>query len=325
MKEDRTHIDRYIVGFLTNDITTEELQTLNSWKKASQENQEEFDKFVSVWSKSKNLSLFSQIDPEKDWNCLNDKIKARKNSHHTIKSFSISARKIAAIFIPLFFISILGLTYWNVPGFGRLSAYQTNTSIQKIDLPDGSSVTLNKNSKIIYSNNIASADERNITLNGEAFFEVNHNNTPFNVEVSEVNVQVLGTKFNILEQDSNISVSVISGKVSVSASSNQVNLTKGERALVQNGKLSEENALTENDIYWCSKQLKFKQATLTDICKELQKNFSEIKTVKFKAKDLKTKVTTTFNNQSLKEIIEELKVHFAKKITFDGSTLTVSD
>ncbi len=316
---------QHIVGCLTRDITNDELCKLDVWKKDAAENQEQFEQLESAWVKSKNLHVFSQIDVEKDWKRVCDKIGKNKKKRNNLKRISISARKIAAIFIPLMFVAISGVLFWNVPGFGRLSAHKSSSTIHTITLPDGSKVTLNKYSKIIYPNNIASSESRDIELNGEAFFEVFHNKTPFNVEAGSLLVQVLGTEFNIQENGSEVAVSVISGKVNISANDKQLQLTKGKRAVLSGGILVEEHGETENDIYWCSKHLKFNQANLVDICKELQKSFQEIKVVKINTKDLSTKVTTSFRNQSLQDILAELQIHFNKKITFDGATLTVSD
>ena len=324
MEERRRNIEEIIVAFLTNDITEEELTYLDKWKILSPKNQERLDEFVSAWEKSEQLSVFSNINVDEDWNCVSDKIKQLSKTDKPTALF-IPLRRIAAILIPVLFLSVSGLVYWNVPGFGRLSAFETKSKINHIVLPDGSRVTLNKNSRIVYPNNIAAVKERNIKLKGEAFFEVNHNKTPFKVDVKKALIEVLGTEFNVEANKSDIYVSVISGVVSVKANNNLVELTQGERATVHQEQIIEEQAETGNDIFWCKRQLKFKQASLAAICKELQKNFSEIKVVKFNTKDQSTKLTTTFNNQSLNDIIEELEIHFKKKITFDGVTLTVSD
>lgn len=312
MKDDNKNIIQLIIGFLTHDITDDELKQLDVWKKSTPENQAKFEQYESAWLKSKNLKVFQQIDIEKDWKCVHKQINKNKHPNNSLKRFSISVRKIAAVFIPILFIALSGLLYWNVPGFGRLSAFKSSTVIQSVTLPDGSKVTLNKYSKIIYPNNIATAASRDITLSGEAFFEVFHNKTPFKVETGDVMVQVLGTKFNIQEINSDIAVSVISGKVNVSTPHKQLKLTKGKRAICSNGLLIEEYGETENDIFWYSHQLRFKQANLIDICKELQKNFEEIKTVKINTNDLSTRVTTSFDNQNLKDILEELQIHFNK-------------
>lgn len=325
MEENYKNIDEIIVAFLCEDITEKEMKELNDWKLLSNDNQDKFDQMVVAWNKSESIAVFNQIDVSKDWENVCHKIEELKKPVKHANTFFISARKIAAILVPIIFISLSGLVYWNVPGFGRLTASEMKSSVQTIELPDGSKVTINKDSKIIYPKNLASASERNVKLQGEAFFEVFHNTTPFSVEVQSTTVSVLGTKFNIEEKQSDILVSVISGKVAVKNNNIKVDLTAGERAWVNDGVLNEEKAETLNDIYWYSKSLKFKQASIADICKELQNNFEEVKIVKINTKDLSTKVTTSFNNQSLQEIIEELEIHFSKKITFEGYTLTVSD
>ena len=65
-----------------------------------------------------------------------------------------------------------------------------------IVLPDGSVVTLHKNSTIILSSAFDKND-RNITLTGEAFFDVTHKPLPFIVHTPNLNVEVVGTAFNV--------------------------------------------------------------------------------------------------------------------------------
>ncbi len=325
MKENYQNIDQLIVGYLTNDISKQELQKLHAWKAVSQENREHFDELEQVWIKSEGLKTFVQINTAKDWQRLCKKLKSQKQVSHLPKRIFLSVRKLAAIMVPLIFMVGFGFMYWNVPGFGRLSANQTDTNIQVVTLPDGSKITLNQHSKIIYPRNIASAAVRHIELNGEAFFEVTHNNTPFHVQAKQATIKVLGTQFNVQQHNEEVSVSVISGKVSVSANHEQVELATGERAQYTKGKLIQENTLTANDIFWCSKQLVFKQANLGSICEQLQRCFPQIKKIQYKVKDLSVELTTSFKEQSLDEILQELEIHFDKKIAFDGSTLTISD
>lgn len=325
MKENVQNIDQLIVGYLTNDISKQELQTLNAWKAVSQENREQFEELEKVWIKSQCLKAFVQIDTAKDWQLICKKLKSKKQVSHKPKRFVLSVRKVAAIMIPLLFMVSFGFMYWNVPGYGRLSANQTGTNIQVVTLPDGSKITLNQHSKITYPRNIASAAVRHIELSGEAFFEVTHNNTPFQVDAKLATIKVLGTQFNVQQRNEEVSVSVISGKVSVSANREQVELGKGERAQYTKGKLIHENTITANDIFWCSKQLIFKQANLGSICEQLQRCFPQIKKVQYNVKDLSVELTSSFKEQSLEEILQELEIHFDKKITFDGTTLTVSD
>ncbi len=326
MKNLNENIDQIIINYLTNNISDEDLLTLNGWRNQSVQNNEEFEQMEFLWQKSQGLHLFNKVDVNSDWNKVREKIKMNQNRKVTPSQHRIfPMRKIAAVLVPLFILSSSLYLYLNVPGFGRLSAYRTTDTIETIHLPDNSIVVLNINSKIIYNKYIDSQEVRKVELKGEAFFEVTHNETPFIVEAGDADVSVMGTEFNVNNHGKDLYVTVVSGKVNVDAFKQNVVLTKGERAILKQKKLVEEEIISYNDIYWKSKRLKFNQATLKEICTQLKNSFPEITKVSYKCKDVKTKVTTTFDNQSLNEIIEELSIHFNKKIVFDGKNLIISD
>lgn len=99
----------------------------------------------------------------------------------------------------------------------------------KVELEDGSTVTLEKNSKLTYPNHFGS-DERKVILSGDAFFEIAKNpQKPFYVYANEVVTKVLGTSFRIqaFDDDKKIIVKVKTGKVSV-FNQREVNLNDPE-------------------------------------------------------------------------------------------------
>jgi hypothetical protein len=84
----------------------------------------------------------------------------------------------------------------------------------QFSLPDGTTGWLNSNSSIKYNGSFNS--DRQITLNGEAFFDVvKDKKRPFKVSTSEINVKVLGTRFNIAsyENEKNVEVVLEEGKL----------------------------------------------------------------------------------------------------------------
>jgi ferric-dicitrate binding protein FerR (iron transport regulator) len=86
-----------------------------------------------------------------------------------------------------------------------------------VRLPDGSTVTLEENSRLSYSKDF-SRPEREVFLSGGAFFEVAKNpKKPFVVYANELVTKVLGTSFMIraFEKDQRVIVAVKTGKVSV--------------------------------------------------------------------------------------------------------------
>jgi transmembrane sensor len=90
-------------------------------------------------------------------------------------------------------------------------------SLKYVQLPDGSSVVLHKNSSVKYPKQFA-ASKREVYLTGEAFFEVTKNpEQPFFVYANELVAKVHGTSFSVKAgaDDEQVIVAVKTGKVSV--------------------------------------------------------------------------------------------------------------
>lgn len=88
-----------------------------------------------------------------------------------------------------------------------------------VNLPDGSKITLEKNTRVSFAKNFTGT-HREVYLTGAAFFDVTKNpDKPFLVYSNELVTKVLGTSFRVqaFEQEKNIVVSVKTGRVSVYA------------------------------------------------------------------------------------------------------------
>jgi len=71
-------------------------------------------------------------------------------------------------------------------------------SKSQIELPDGTTVWLNKRSKLTYSNDFFGKKHREVTLVGEAFFDVKKNESvPFIISTNDIKITVKGTAFNV--------------------------------------------------------------------------------------------------------------------------------
>jgi len=93
-----------------------------------------------------------------------------------------------------------------------------NTGKRWVKLPDGTSVQLNSNSTIDYPDSFEGLKERKVTLVGEAYFDVKHQETqPFVISTGKLTITVLGTAFNIKSSadQSQVTVTVTRGKVKV--------------------------------------------------------------------------------------------------------------
>ena len=143
------------------------------------------------------------------WNAIDEATAEEEvTSGKTIRLWPVLSGLAAAVV--LFFI---GLQVYKVDPKEVAAPHEVATTIgefQNITLPDGTQVTLNANSKLMYPEDW----QRALTLEGEAFFEVTEG-SKFTVTTSGGTVEVLGTSFNVFARDKDLIVSCKTGKVKV--------------------------------------------------------------------------------------------------------------
>lgn len=197
---------------------------------------------------------------------------------------SIKAMKVAAaIAIPVLLAStIYLLTERN--DYQHQQAELLNVSVGKgekatINLPDGSTVTLNSESKLYYPSNF-NTKERWIKLDGEAYFHVqkSHGRT-FTVRTNSINVKVLGTTFNVSAYNNEPvhSVVLVNGSVEVNVAGKLSQIIKPNEMYAfaqRTGKAS----VTEVDTYsytgWRDGILSFDSEPISNVLEKVSRQFS---------------------------------------------------
>lgn len=144
-------------------------------------------------------------------------------------------------------------------------------------LPDGSRVWLNAESSL-YFPTAFTGNERSVVLTGEAYFEIAHNkDMPFKVQVNDMNVEVLGTHFNIMSYDNEASAhtTLLEGsvKVSFSGGKRNVKLTPGQQAIRKSG--SEVFSVREADVElvtaWKNGMFQFQGDDIQTIMRQIER------------------------------------------------------
>lgn len=172
-----------------------------------------------------------------------------------------------------------------------------------LQLPDGTSVWLNASSEIIYPAYF-SGSTREIHLNGEAYFEVEHNaSKPFIVHTETFDIKVLGTKFNVeaYKGMEGFTTALMEGSVEVTDRKNKdksVRLYPAQKVAFRNGELCK-SPIDNYDVYrWREGLICFKVTRFADLMRQLEKNYG---------------VRILINNEAVKE-----KVFSGKFRTTDG-------
>lgn len=141
----------------------------------------------------------------------------------------------------------------------------------KLTLTDGTEVWLNANSRLTYPTSFR-GKERQVSLQGEAYFKVAHDaQHPFVVKSGKMETCVLGTEFNIHAFDADHPhVTLVKGRVRVSSSINNKVLTPGEDALVDNqGEIKISDVDVNDIVCWKDGIQLFNDASLRDILTQL--------------------------------------------------------
>ena len=238
---------------------------------------------------------------DKDKLDIKEQIYTAVNGKPRVKRFS--ALKIAATVAIL--IS-LGISLWNfVSRPFESSNYSSTPKIVQLD--DGSTVTLNKDSKITFRN--SENGQRVVELTGEAYFDVSRDEQkPFVVLTGELTTKVLGTSFNIKEKDSLISVTVAEGLVEVSDADNSVKLRPNERAAYNISSMLLVKSDTDHNLFtsWFKNSIKFNQVNMEQMAQLLHSRFGVIPNfLDESAKEMKMTITVK-NDESLGGIIEKI-------------------
>lgn len=186
-------------------------------------------------------------------------------------------------------------------------------------LPDGTFVSLNSESRLVYPSRFDSI--RGVTLEGEAFFEVAFNkDMPFVVEAEGIATKALGTSFNVraFSDEHDVTVALSSGKVVVSKHDLQeireVYLAPGEMAAYnkEQRELSVSGFSTDY-ILWKDGILSFQKAELDDFIKIVERWYGvEVEIVG--APEVEWKYNGRFKNVTLENLLKSIS--FAQDINY---------
>ncbi|MBU2526017.1 MAG: FecR domain-containing protein [Bacteroidetes bacterium] len=212
-------------------------------------------------------------------------------------------------------IAVLFAIYTFLPQ-GELKQYEVAFAESRaITLPDASEVLVNSGSTLSY-NAEKWQRERQINLNGEAFFKV-AKGKKFTVKTEKGDVTVLGTQFNVKQRAGIFQVSCYEGRVEVQAGSNKVVLTAGEFAQMQNGQLHKQSISVENPS-WINGESTFENETLQEVIAELERQYN-IKVYLDKEVNLYETFTGGFTNNQLEDALKTICLPLQLQFTIENS------
>lgn len=300
----------WLKNFLDNIDPEQKKNVEKIWDEAKNTDESQS---ISVSEKEKQ-DVFSNIMSQTGINPDSTPVKEDENNRDS--AFSWKWMAAAAIIL-----IAAGLSYLTIP-VNYSAPYGEKLSVK---LPDDSQVTLNSGSSISY-NRLFSFIDRDISLRGEAFFEVKEDEIPFIVHTSNASIKVLGTAFNIRSWPNEplVQTSVVLTEGSLAfypagQPDNSVILQPGERSTLsaQHGTPRQPVEVDEDKaLAWLENRFAFESMPLIQIIREIERRFNL--DIQVKPEEVLFDTLTVYYNkqvsaeQIIKDICQSKALNFRK-------------
>lgn len=321
--------DQLLIKYLLGETDSSENESVEKWISADDRNSHYFEQLRWIWEHSARLLEKSDIDENEAWKQFKDRrgiIEGKnKTVRHTV-NFPVWLR-VAAVFL----LVLIGgwAIVSNLPGPVR--ALYTGVVFETLDEPvkevliDGSVVTLNRNSRLTYSQKLF-GKQRLVSLSGgEVYFEVVKNKAkPFVVITADMKITVLGTSFHVHQSPETIEVIVDAGLVRVEFLDQLILLKKDEKAVIDVSSGTMEKGINGSQLfrYYVDGKFVAESTALPILVEALNKAYgSKIKIASERAQNMF--ITTTLEYGSLEKNLEVLRETLGLSIIRQGDNIIV--
>lgn len=340
MSKDSRHIEEeHLMAYLLGEADAQLVREIEHWLALSEENKAFLNELEAAWVESGKLKIKPVVvDVDSAWSKLSAKMDAEEkpDSYEKPKADEkpvVELRperkgvsRFTQTFLRIAAVVVLAVGLWAIRTAilkPQLQIFASEDSIQEIDLVDGSTVSMNENTRITVPEKFTE-NTRELKLKGEAFFKIEPDKEkPFIIRAEDAYIKVLGTSFNVKTQEASkdVEVYVEEGVVmlytidSETKDTASVLLNVGETGMYD-GESKEVIKLGETDaevLYWLNKTLIFKETDLGRVFEILEISFDvsiglEDETVE------NCMLNATFKNEKIDYILEVITLTFGLEL-----------
>lgn len=324
-----------LAKYLNGECNQDESEQIESWIAESENNRKEFDSLRNMMAKTDLALKRNKFSSFEAWPRVMNK--ALKKEEKPKRNYRFSdLYKYAAILVVAFLLGSAAL-YFGLKAMQAdpIEIASGSTVMTGLVLPDGTQVALNSNSILTYPDEFEGA-VREVTISGEAFFDVTPNpGKPFIIHAGEAVVKVVGTSFNVNAYPGNPKVEVIvaSGKVEVSqdqsapsATQEKVLLTPGEKGILTSGKknrIVKQDNSDRNYLAWKTQSLEFNETPLHEVVDKLQQVYGV--EILIQDEELNELVLTArFDQKPVEFILNVIRLTFNLQLTNENNQFILS-
>ena len=276
---------KYILG----EANTKEGQRVEEWLGESEDHQREFRQLkrrIELGSKRYKYGVFAPRQAIQ-------KVKFPAKRHY-LRILPVAASIIVLISSVLWF--------WNKSSLQETVLLSRTGETKVFYLPDSSRVMLSGDSRLTYNAQFGKTN-RELSLRGEAFFQVKRDTSkPFIVETSLIQVEVLGTSFQVIAQKLQAEVFVEKGRVKITTQDKKQESILETGMSVKYGKKDRKLMISTKEDKGEIQILKFDNAPLSEVIETLNEYYDSHVTLPADYATLR--ITVVFKEVSLEEAIE---------------------
>jgi ferric-dicitrate binding protein FerR (iron transport regulator) len=220
--------------------------------------------------------------------------------------------------------AVAGFLLWNRSNKTTMdSAYGM---ISEYKLPDGSYVTLNANSKITIRKKWEEGADREVWLQGEAFFKVQK--TParnrFIVHTNVMDIIVTGTQFNAIAREDESSVLLTEGSVTIKTpDGKEIKMRPGDFVRMENAVPAKQTVDQQRVLAWKEARLDFDNTPMNEVAKIIARHYGVKVTIADKTIGEST-ISGIMPNDNLDVLIQSLEATGDYKITKTNNEIIIS-
>jgi Fe2+-dicitrate sensor, membrane component len=313
---DKMNQENLLIKYYDGNATEEEVREIEAWIRMSDENYKKAKEIYTLLLAADTKLVTDKIDMEKELSMVKAQAKRAGRCIFWWKSVQ---RFAAIMFIPMAITIFLLLSRPAPDSAADAQILEVRTlpgMVTSFRLPDSTLVYLNSSSSLRYPS-VFTGDTREVSLSGEAYFDVTKNpDRKFIISTSQNSkVEVLGTRFNLEAFDDmdEVITTLVEGKVEFvyqkADSKRKMVMNPGQKIVYnkKDGHVLLKHTSGESELSWKDMKVVFNQTPLADALHMLEKRYN----VKFIVKTSeyeKYTFTGTFTDQYVEEILENFKI-----------------
>lgn len=275
--------DELLSRYFSGEASPEEAMTIDDWRGRNDANNKEFNALRTAWNATGTHPYVIQ-DAKTAWQQMQPLPQRKRPRRIRIANWTAAAAVLTGIVISLT-IRLRPVRQYTV----TTAASET----RQLKLPDGSDLTLLAGSTLTYPETFSAA-ERHVTVKGRAGFDIySIPEQPFIITAGGLQIKVLGTAFHVAEEDTAITVKVLTGKILLYTSSDTLPAASGQTAIYSK---------YDQHIRY-DRVFHFENEELSVVCKALSAAYQTNIIIDHPA-IASLKISSNFDNKSLDYILE---------------------